>query len=436
MKVQWLTGFSPNKVRVCQATYDRYSLPVKLIIHFGAWRREFTVEIGDNLPNDTLGVSEKIFDNFSIPESLEYEHRLTGRNLHLGPVIGICLYSSRKAFTDERFVKLEDYLTDYSLLKGLIFVCSLDGFDLESKTIAGYYYDPSNPTRPWVSAKLPYPAALYRKTGMSRRIYDDLISVIGDKVFNTYFFDKWELWEELSAIDDIRLHLPYTERVSSLEALDRMLATFGSVYLKQESGEKARGIIKVEKDGADYLFSYRFREQKRFGETSKLQQFLQELGNKHYLMQQGLNMPRYENRNIDFRVIMQKNYHQQWQASGIIARFGKKNSVVTNFLLAGYAKEGTEALELAYGLDKRQAFLVREEIVHVCQTACRHLEQRLGHYGDLGIDVIVDNHLHVWILEINKLHDHGFPLYAIDDQLMYYRVVTTPLAYAKALAGF
>ncbi|UTW69328.1 hypothetical protein KHA80_21040 [Anaerobacillus sp. HL2] len=42
-----------------------------------------------------------------------------------------------------------------------------------------------------------------------------------------------------------------------------------------------------------------------------------------------------------------------------------------------------------------------------------------GNYGDLGVDVIVDINQKVWILEVNKLHDHKYPLYALEDEQMY-----------------
>lgn len=38
--------------------------------------------------------------------------------------------------------------------------------------------------------------------------------------------------------------------------------------------------------------------------------------------------------------------------------------------------------------------------------------------------------------EINKLHNHKYPLYALKDNQMYLKVVTAPFHYARSLAEF
>ena len=50
-----------------------------------------------------------------------------------------------------------------------------------------------------------------------------------------------------------------------------------------------------------------------------------------------------------------------------------------------------------------------------------------GNYGDLGIDVIVDQNRQIWLLEINKFHEHDIGLYVDSATGLYERIVITPL---------
>ena len=63
------------------------------------------------------------------------------------------------------------------------------------------------------------------------------------------------------------------------------------------------------------------------------------------------------------------------------------------------------------------------------------LDLRKGNYGDLGFDVMIDEQLKIWILEVNKRHYHSVPLW-INDVQTYYEVKAKPIKYATALAGF
>lgn len=89
-----------------------------------------------------------------------------------------------------------------------------------------------------------------------------------------------------------------------------------------------------------------------------------------------------------------------------------------------------------FGFSEEKAIEKENEIIHICTEACFLMKQAYGLYGDLGIDVIVDQHNNVWIIEINKLHQHIVAKYQKEDLEMYNNVVTKPFEYAKSLAGF
>jgi hypothetical protein len=411
--------------------------PKRLILNIGSWSTEVDIGFSSDMDKDIIGIPISIFKKFSIPDTLDYEIRIEGRRLCLGPVICYLLETQRKFITPERLEKLKVYYNSYDSIKGIIFISTVDQINLTDKTISGYYYHEET----WKEGIFPYPGAIYRKADIPLEIYEDIINHLGDRLFNSYFFDKWETWEVLSPYPHIREHLPNTQKLEGIESLDTMLQKHQVVYLKQARGYKAKGIIKAEKSETGYQFTYRLKGVNTIPEPLEVAKFIKELndgkkGGNFYLVQQAITVKKYQSRPFDFRVVMQKDASAQWNCSGIIARFGKRNSIATNFLLSGYALTCYDALKRVFRMDEREIFLKQQEIINICMEVCRVLERSMGNYGDLGIDVMVDENKKVWVLEVNKTHDHKFPLYSINDTQMYHKIISRPFEYAKALAGF
>lgn len=438
MKIMYMDTVIDNEVylpEVIKETFD--FIPKKLILNIGYWKQEVNIVFSNELDKNSMGISKSLFKYFVIPDTLDYDIKIDGRNLYLGPIICYLLETKRKFITPERLEKLKVYYNNYEKFKGLMFISTVEDINLMDKTITGYYLDKDS----WKEDKFPYPGAIYRKADIPTEVYNDLINTLGDKLFNSYFFDKWETWEILSSYPHIREHIPYTEKLNDVDSLDRILEQYKVVYFKQARGYKAKGIIKVEKPDEGYKFTYRLKGEKVITNPSEVSDFINELnegkkGKNFYLVQQAITVKKYQNRPFDFRVVMQKDRSKQWNCSGIIARFGKRQSIATNFLLSGYALPCHDALKRVFKYTEKEIFIKQQEIINTCIDTCKALEKSIGNYGDLGIDVMVDENQKVWILEVNKTHDHKFPLYSINDTQMYHRIITKPFEYAKALAGF
>ncbi|XMB87157.1 YheC/YheD family protein [Mycoplasmatota bacterium WC44] len=407
----------------------------RVILHFGLWKRELAVRVDSALPKDTISIQKKLLDSFSMPDHLLYELKVEGINLNIGPIIGFVPVVRKELLHERNLERYKEYMKNYSDINGLVYMFAANSVNFENQTIDGFYYDPIDDM--WKEGVFPFPNAIYRKTGFSQSILDGLTTTLGDRIFNSYFFDKWELWNCLSTTPHISKYLPYTEKLQTIDQVDKMLEKYGSVYLKQRAGQKAKGIVKLHKSEEGYHFVYRLRGEKIINNNNEAEKFIKELNiKKNYVVQQAIAVKQYDERNFDFRVILQKDNTKEWKCPGIIGRFGKKGSIATNFLLDGFSLNGIESLKKAFNLNKRKAFVKEQEIIRVCKEACDLLNEKMGQYGDLGIDVMIDENLKVWILEINKLHDHKFPLYGLDDTQMYYKVISNPILFAKRLGGF
>jgi hypothetical protein len=438
--VKYLTNTNTKDTRIVLSSelINRNDIVyTKILLHVGYWKRELSVKYIDNWPVDTIGLSKNLSNNFILPDSIPYKIRFEGRNIYIGPVIGLLFATKHKTLTPEFLSTHKCYLLKYNDVKGLVFICSIEGINIENQTIKGYFYEPDSDGS-WVEGEFPYPDALYRRVVIPNKKYEDLIVHMGDRIFNTYFFNKWELWECLSPYKEIKPYLPHTEKLTDTSILINMLKQYDSVYLKKASGERSLGIYRVRILENGYEFLDKMGKQYILANVEEISNFLKSVINKNgsYIVQQEIKEKKIENRSFDMRVILQKDENKEWSCTSMIARFGNTGGITSNIWLSSMAMRGKEALKRIFNLTEEEAIMKEKDIINVCSKACEILNKSIGHYGDLGIDVIIDENQKVWILEINKLHYHLYPMYALKDRQMYLDVVSTPLRYASALAEF
>ncbi|MCZ8516406.1 YheC/YheD family protein [Paenibacillus filicis] len=434
MFIQWISELKPDQIRLSKGFVDDLrTMPSSLRLHFGAWKKEVKVQISDLLPHSIIGLPKAFKHHFTMP-ALPYEIYLDGRNLHIGPVIALLVSNGK--LTSGILKEYRRYLMNYEKIKGLIYVCSLHGINPGNQTVNGYFFNPgSEGEKQWEKGIFPYPGTVYRRIKVSKNSrYDHLITHIKRKIFNPYCVDKWELWNILSSDPLLKKHLPYTKKLNHLHDLNMMLDLYGSVYLKPAHGSMGKGISMVEKVSNGYLFKNRDKVKSLIKNKNQASVFLHRLKKrKRYLIQQPVTKT-YHNRNVDFRVILQKDGRMNWTCSGIIARFGRSGRFYTNDVKSiGLAKD---VLHNIFLLDEEAAASKEKEIITICSKACQTIEKIYGPSGDVGIDVVIDPDLKVWILEINSNHQHKMASYLKEDPHMYTRVMTRPLEFAKALAGF
>ncbi|MCD8503413.1 MAG: YheC/YheD family protein [Bacillaceae bacterium] len=305
-------------------------------MQYGHVKQEVEIVIDESVSRDTLLLSKTVIAKVTIPTCISFQTKWDGRTLSIGPVIAFFTVGTVNALTAnlERFLP---YFSIYPHFRGLVYICACDGVDRNTKTIHGYYYDYHDQNNPWKEGTFPYPNTIYRKTGFSRALYNEFVSELGDNIFNTYFFNKWELWEWLAQSTKCSQFLPFTEKLmNNATQLEQLLETFDEVYLKQVDGHKAKGIIKVFKDELGTHFKYRLKGERVLQTKEEIEAFLNDINvRKNYLVQQSIPIKRFEARNFDFRVIMQRNRTGKWICTANIARFGKKDSIATNFFTSG-----------------------------------------------------------------------------------------------------
>ncbi|WP_167578706.1 YheC/YheD family protein [Jeotgalibacillus proteolyticus] len=413
---------------------------------FGEWSREINVQICNDYSGDIIGLPVQWREQLTIPDELPYKLVNNGTTLKLGPVLALIVFSDLSEMKLSKMNKYREYFSDYFAVQGLTYLCAWNSIDIEKKRIQGYYYDPveSDSAKTWKLGTFPYPNSAYNRTAMPKTVFDDLVYAIGDRVFNSFSngsFNKWSLWQRLASVTHLRSHLPATKCLTDIKIVDNMLEKYNTIYLKPVSGTLSKGIKKVEKSSSGYLVSSPAARkadrpaQNCFDTIYMVESWLPKLIKKEYIAQQAISVKRYQNRPLDFRVIMQKNEKGKWGCTCIFGKFGKAGNIVTNFSRAGFIRLGVDALRLAFNMSHQEAQSKAEDLEKIAYQICQIFD-KYGNYGDLGIDLIIDQELNIWILEVNTQDTyHRFPLH-INDQKLYLNIVTSPLRYAEYLAGF
>lgn len=417
---------SPNKIQGLHIECGQFTL------HFGALKKKIKVQANEELDDHTVGLPSYIADAYTIPDNLPYDLYFDGEDLHLGPVIAFFV---RKGYlSKKRRRKWRLYCQNYRQIRGLVYFCTVEGVDLETEKIRGYYYDPDAEKAEQLKPGIfPFPGVVYRRARMSQDILRGLKKHVGDKFFNAHIFNKWEMWTVLSKGGF--KHTPFTSRLNGINSLQMMLSRYQSLYLKPGIGRFGNGILKIDATPDGYLLKRKSGAQLEAKNLNQLYQLVEKYKRKkEYIIQQAVPL-KYQEKPVDFRVILQKDATQEWSCSGVIAKIGMQGRIHTN-TTTGLAL-GHDALEMVFELSPEDALAKENEMIRICTEACRLLEDAYGHYGDVGIDVAVDENLKIWILEINKSHQHDIARFLVKaDPEIFKRVVTRPLEYARALSGF
>jgi hypothetical protein len=429
MHIQWISNEKTNHIVLSERYRDRFEISQPVVFCVGAKKQAVHVQFDHDFPEGKIGLPQ-VFKKkgVRIPD-VPYEVYLQGNSLYLGPVVGI-LISKERVISPKTLDHYRIYLSQYNCIKGLVYLFSEQEINVRDKTIKGYGYNPQDDS--WIKGVFPYPSVIYtRIKSRNRMIFNHLIA---PKVFNPCILNKWDVWQCLIFDSLIRDHLPHTILLNDLSSLKMMLKFHNEIYLKPINGSFGKGIKKVIKTSDGYLFINPDKTKTLIQSSRKVAFLLATLKKKTtYLIQQSVALVHNE-KNVDFRIVMQKDGDHNWNCTGILARYGDKGRIYTNDFRK--LSLGIDALRDIFPLCDKEAAEKEKEIISICSRACNIIDRAYGDFGDVGIDVVVDANLKVWILEMNLHHQHTLATHLRDDLKLYQRIVSKPLEYAKSLAGF
>ncbi|MGM7720457.1 YheC/YheD family endospore coat-associated protein [Metabacillus sp. Hm71] len=403
----------------------------EVIIKFGHWSQAFYVNKSNDLSDNEIGIPSNILP-FSIPDELVYDFKVDGNIIHIGPFIAYIAKNKFKQLSPNLLEKNKNRFKLEEAQGRLIMICASDSIDPVNKTITGYYYQPTKGK--WAKEVFPFPDSIFKKIQIPDEIETSLENVIGGKLFNTNPFNKFQLWEACSTNEKVKLFLPETRLYKTFHDLEEMLEKFETVYMKPIKGRQGKGIIVVKKENNEFHIINIEKEKMVYQTIYEVNRYMQKKLKMNYIIQQGVSTI-YNNKKFDFRLYFQKNREKKWVCQGVIGRVAQENSIITNLKHVVHLTEGGKMLKIIFKIGEEEASEILKRTIEVSRELCEHIDQKLGHFGDVALDVIIDHNFKPWILEVNHLYGKK-SLKILEDNEVINKLDATPLEYAISLAGF
>jgi len=208
---------------------------------------------------------------------------------------------------------------------------------------------------------------------------------------------KWVKTAALLSNTLLAAHVPPT-RIYSADNLKSMLNEHEMVVIKPVCGAGGHGVIKVQKEGSGYTYTY-YSKKGYASSFSGLYSALSRVKKKRsYLIQKGIRLATIGGRPIDYRVKYVKT-DTGWVYRSMVGRLAKPGLFVTNLCRGGTMM--TAAQGISRSLSSGMVASKKQEMRTLTVTATRVLETKFPGIGQLGFDYGIDKNGKIWIFEVN-----------------------------------
>ena len=438
MNIQWMESIKDNQIALPESLIGSLQKADVITIHYGSNEIELSVIKSVELQKETIGLPMNLSSLYTIPTDLSYDCLLINGQIYIGPVIAYIVTRSLENYKHETLSKFIPRFKEYKDIKGLIFICTKESIDLEKSRITGYYYSPNkiNDVGQWVYGEFPLPDAIFNRSFLKKSKISILQEKLGDVIFNTSYLnlDKWRIWKYLSKKKKIRRHLPYTEKYAGVNQLMRFLDKYDALYIKARRNSRGRGIYHLCKSDSGYIVRDHKQRHTLLADKKQLKTFFNGKIVQASIVQQPVPY-KFGNRVLDFRIYLQKNEKREWTFQGFTTRVSKEGGIVTNTIGREDLLRGEEALSTIYQLDEETTLRIQEEMVELVKSAVQVYEDQGMHLADIAADIILDDNLHLWLLELQLNYAAEKKAHEIPPEI-FNRIMITPFKYAKAITQF
>ncbi|MGD6818039.1 YheC/YheD family protein [Metabacillus sp. 84] len=359
-----------------------------------------------------LSLSKSILDASSLPDIL-----FSGKSLHasmnqesisLGPVFAV-LTGIKASDGKIALGNMEEYckeLAAYCKEKGgLFYLFSLN--DWNGKPLKGWIYHDET----WQRAPVPLPSAVHNRLHERRTEQNLLFTAaaaefdqLGISYFNSRFLNKWEVHEWLEADPVLMPYIPASRKLGSKRDYEEYIKLYADFFIKPIYGSQGKKIFRIKETDSGYLLddTSSIGPPSAFNETEELFRHMHpRLSREPYMLQETIRIIHYRNKPMDFRMLCHKKGGHNWAVTSMTARVSSENSFVSNLYQGGAAYSVIKILNELYG--ERKGRSLRHMLSELSIEICLAVERAAaGCYGELGIDLTLDEDGRLWMIEINS----------------------------------
>ncbi|AHV96634.1 YheC/YheD family protein [Paenibacillus sabinae] len=385
-----------------------------ILLAFGSFRQEVTV-----IPvprSDNLRVSEGLArkTGFKARNVLNASYSSGSRTLRLGPLIGVLVSREHPERPERLFGPITLFcreLTNACHAQGaFVYFFTPEALESTGSSITGWVYDEG-----WKQSKLPIADVINNRLTTRKaenkpsvqHFLSEVKSRYGTHFFNEKFLDKSEVFEALRRDPSLQRYLPESHLLGGFAILKKMCGHYPVVFLKPVRGSLGKGILRISREeGGGYRLQSTTplgtRKQSYPTLTKLYQAVAPKMKTTRFQIQQGLPLMEIGRRPVDFRALVQKNGTGKWNVTSIVARTAGNNHFVSNLARGGSLSTVREAIgksSIPPGA-KESANL---QLPRAALAIAKGVEANIpAHFGELGIDLGMDQSGRIWLLEVNS----------------------------------
>ncbi|MGD9677600.1 MAG: YheC/YheD family protein [Vulcanibacillus sp.] len=412
VQIEPYSGIFPNIIYANSSIINKLGLPLyrPFNLSFGNKKTEVILAHQSNKGN-LIRVTSPIAKLLHLPSEVHLHAKYNENSgLIFGPILGILVQSIQSNQAKSPFGGLTNFA--YELLKKsrnngvLSYFFTLDKINQQTGTVSGWTLI----NEKWEKNTFPIPNVIYNRIS-SRGLEKNLlpkIKLLQEEYnfifFNSNFLNKWEVYQLLNNTS-IKTIMPETVLYKGSKTIRYMLNKSPVIYLKPTNGSLGQGIIKVCKKTDSYTIqssSVQGNSVKNFVNYNNMYKYLiPRISSRPYIIQTGLKLISYQNRPIDFRILVQKNSTGIWAVTSMVARIAKDQYIVSNIAQGGTQGNVINTINLASPILAKK--IKKTHFRKYALSIAKQLELKTpGNFAELGIDLALDDNGKLWLLEVNS----------------------------------
>lgn len=238
---------------------------------------------------------------------------------------------------------------------------------------------------------------------------------------------KWAKTKVILQNQSLSLYVPDTRKYA-LDVLKEMIALFTMVYIKPDRGSYGIGVMRAEQrtvslspskqelgnqtnptDDNSEQTEDKIMYILRFGKSAEVfftieelhQAIVARIHERPYLIQKGIDLLCHKDRPFDLRVLTQKTPSGTWETTGMLGKVAAPQKIVTNYNSGGSIHSVNKLLKNHMNPSEAVSTINQLSILGV--QIAGQLESTYPGIKEIGLDIALDHHKDIWLLEVNTL---------------------------------
>ncbi|WP_274362064.1 YheC/YheD family protein [Paenibacillus thermotolerans] len=425
----------PGKVEVCYG--------VKKIDCKALWKDDAAIDDGPI----QFGISTALNEKLKIPGDITFQYKWDGKNITIGPTIGLLFGRKAKDYTPGFMVEhYSERIASYPEYEGLVIAYSINSVQWNTSTVTGLYYNPIR--KEWIPCETTIPKTTYRRhiRQLNLSKFREKLSRRGGMMFNSIRYSKWRVHQIVRESPLLRKYLPPTILMTDSKSLLDYAERHRSIIVKPVDSSQGKGIVSIKRfqEGRSnpqfQVTEYMTERLVRINQVYDGKKMLRWIESKfmrrrrRHVVQRMLPIATIDGAVFDIRVIMQKSITNEWFCAGIECRLADPTKEIANLSAGGSALSLEEAVNRMDRI-RMDPDRLKDEILFFCKEFCRWMDQLRGQsFAEYGLDLALDRNAKLWFIEANfRPGCKGFKSF---DPVKYHEISKQPLRYAAAVQGF